>query len=468
MLTITVTFLHGWLRAGAASDVRVTGQTDAGEWPPSPARLFSAFVAADGTRDRCQVTDGAELSLLEAASPPSILASPPERVARTALAGRFVVQDRTDTRGRSVQEYLARNATLVHPGTRLAPCDPTVVYRYDELDPSDEMLHALRLRAARIGYLGAADAPAHVTVSRQMPASSAPAWTPNDAGATVVAVPFPGLVDILDDAFDRFSDGQPLERSWLPQRHARYRSPSEPAPAPPAPETLWLRFDKPVAGHLALRVTETLRAAVLAHHPEGEQAPSVVHGHGMSGRAWEQVRYLPLVELGHAFAKGRIHGAAVWAPPTATAEERAGVRTSVLAVRRLTSQGVFDVEVNLHDGQSRRWAANPARWQGPASRWVSATPVVHERHGTPTDDEIGRWCAHAGLPEPVRWRTSRHPLATGAVDLRPSEVRRRYGRSPYSHLALEFAEPVTGPVAVGRGRQFGLGLLAPEQEHDDG
>jgi CRISPR-associated protein Csb2 len=95
---------------------------------------------------------------------------------------------------------------------------------------------------------------------------------------------------------------------------------------------------------------------------------------------------------------------------------------------------------------------------------VTAFPAIFERRvkGPVTLDHVTEWCRHAGLPDPVRFRAADVPLVPGAAHLRPHQVfRNRDQHRPYCHLELWFAEPVTGPAAVGRGRQFGLGLLVP-------
>ena len=71
MLAVSVELLHGTFR-GDPDGTANTGHLTRGEWPPSPARLFAALVAADGTRDRCRVTDGAELAWFERLPPPVI------------------------------------------------------------------------------------------------------------------------------------------------------------------------------------------------------------------------------------------------------------------------------------------------------------------------------------------------------------------------------------------------------------
>ena len=60
MLVVSAELLHGTFR-GDADGAANTGRLSRGEWPPAPFRLFAALVAADGTRERCRVTDGAEL-----------------------------------------------------------------------------------------------------------------------------------------------------------------------------------------------------------------------------------------------------------------------------------------------------------------------------------------------------------------------------------------------------------------------
>lgn len=465
MLAFEVRFLHGTLRAASDAGVGVTGLEAAGEWPPSPARLFSALVSADGTGPRCRVTDGSELMLLEAAAPPVIHADPGHRVLRTPLAERFVVEDRRAVG--MTQNYPARRNTLDRPGTRLAPFEPRCVYVWEDLMPSERQRRALRLRAARIGYLGAADAPAVVRMVDVLPGDLPPAWVVKAGDGVSLSVPSAGLLRLLDEAHSDFVEGRQTNRSWLPIRRVTYCSPGAAASTTMAAETVWLRFDVAVPDHHVLAVAETLREAVLSHYPF-QDAPAVLHGHGMTGRRWHQARYLPLVEVGHPFASGRIHGAAVWLPPDTPEEVRAGVRTAVVAIRELVARGRFRIGVGLHGGAARPWTAKPARWQGPATRWVSATPVVHERHGQVNDAEIARWCANAGIADvPVRWRTHRHPLTVGAVVLRRDAVHRRYPGAPYSHVALEFERPLTGPLAIGRGRQFGLGLLAPDRSRDD-
>jgi CRISPR-associated protein Csb2 len=479
MLAISVELLHGTFRGASADDTAFMGvDGDSGEWPPSPARLFAALVAGDGTGNRQRVTNGSELFALEAADAPAILADPPDRVVVSRVLDRFVVvneryQDPKSGETRSVQEYVGRNATSVRAGVRRAPSRPVVVYLWRELTLTDEQAHGIRARAARVGYLGCADSPVRIKVAtKEAPGwDESRSWEPDDSGPTTLPVPWPGLVSILDQAFERWSAGEDVRKAWLPTRLGRYRPPGTRIASAPPPTVLWLRFGTPVSGRRVLAVTGTLRDAVLQGYERWvagspEAVPSVLHGHGYRGTGGQHVHWLALPDVGSRYSRGRIHGAAVWFPPATDPAVVEGVRDVLWRTRTLVRPGVFETDMRLSgDEESRPLAANPDRWRGPASTWVSAFPVVHERWQPKGPDlsEVARWCRHAGIAaEPILFRSWPVPLVEGSPSLRPDEVHREgRERRPYSHIEVEFAEPVPGPIVLGRGRQFGLGLMAP-------
>src|SRR5690606_12362179 len=285
MLTIEVELLHGTIRAGESNDLAMTGADSRGEWPPSPARLVAALVAGDGTRDRCRVTDGTELRVLERAAPPIIHADPTDDVARSRLRERFVVVN--DKAKSAVQEYPGRTNGVERPGTRLSPGRPRLAYVWPDVEVGEDATAALRSRAARVGYLGCADSPVRLRV-HDGPPSSAPAttWRPDPSGEATLPVPFDGYVEVLDAAYDMFTAGTSARRSWFRSEHARYASPTPTSVASPSREgtMVALRFERPVSGRRVLTVTETLREAVLDLYQrlvaaEGEELPAVLHGH---------------------------------------------------------------------------------------------------------------------------------------------------------------------------------------------
>ena len=482
MLAVTVRLLHGTIRTGSPDDTVLAGGEPAGEWPPSPARLYSALVAADGTGPRCTGTTGEELLWLERLAPPLIIASSPEVVMSSALEPRYVVVD-AKAEG-AVQDYPARIAKKVYPGVKLAPKDDTVVYVWPDAEPTANQHQALAYRAARVGYLGCADSPVSVAVTDRPMDVPADAWRQDERGSCTLPVPYSGFLDVLDRAYLAWSDGEAMRRSWIPTRRVRYCPPSR-AHEPIAHSTrqvIWFRFERSISSRRLLQVTEVLKAAVLDHVQQlvpGEDLPSVLHGHRPPGEVGSQVDFLGLPDVGHQHAAGRLFGAAISLPGDIEAALAQQVRTAAL---RLAAEGLvrpgspanatagLRIKLAVYGGEHRPLAVVPRRWSRPARSWASVTPVVHERwtKGRPGADEVRRWCLHAGMPNDVEITEvafSAHPVVAGGVDLAPSLVfRSPEDRRPYSHLLVRFDRLVEGPIVLGRGRQFGMGLLAPLDE----
>ena len=465
MLAISVEFLHGTFR-GDPDGTAVTGRLTRGEWPPSPARLFAALVAADGTREASRVTDGHELVWLEGLPPPAIHAQPDSW--HQVLRERFVVEHvaRGAPAKNTHQEYVARKGLLHRPGVRVAPRNPLVVYRWDVEPPDEGTVDSLGRRAARVGYLGAADSPVRIRVATAMPNGSPDeVFVPDSEGDIHIRVSRPGDVEALDRMYDAWQErGASVTRSQFPAllHSAMYRSPGAHEVADHGVVVAWLRVHPAVSGRRISAVAALFKAAVLDHHQRMHgEPPAILHGHGFTRPGYDLARYLALPDVGHPRSRGRIHGLALWLPPGSDRVHRQKAREAAVAIDGLVGQGI-ETTVEPYGDEDRPWAANPRRWRKPSATWVTAFPVIHERRGVPGLSEAARWCRNAGLPDPVAFRSSRTPLIPGAVDLAPVEVNRP-GRPalPYSHAEFRFAEPIAGPVVVGAGRQRGFGLCAP-------
>lgn len=473
MFAISVDLLHGTFR-GDGSGASSTGLLTQGEWPPSPSRLFGALVAADGTGQRCRITDGAELAWFERLPPPIIHADPEPR--HQELLPRFVVEHSGRPAKNTHQEYVGRKGVQVRPGVRVAPRVPRVTYVWEVETPATPILDALRLRAARVGYFGTSDSPARVRVLTRHPGvdGRSAAFTPDPDGDLPIAVPAEGDLSVLDAMYEAWlGRGASVARSQFPAlRHEEsYRSPRlGPSTTPDRGGVVaWLRLRAPVSGRRVSAVTALFKAALLSKY-QGRfgEPPPVLHGHGFVERGYDIGRFLALPDAGFRRSRGRIFGLALWLPPGLESVERRRCRDAVYALRRLTGAGV-DARVSPHDGAERPLAANPSRWTGSSRGWVTAFPAIHERRGPMSLAELSRWCRHAGLPAPLAFRSARGPLVRGAVDLAPVEVNRPgRPRLPYSHVELWFEEPISGPVVIGAGRQRGFGLCVPAPATGDG
>lgn len=463
MLVITVEFLHGTFR-GDPNGAANTGRLSRGEWPPSPARLFAALVAADGTGRACRVTDGSELEWFEQLPPPLIYAeaAPPHQ----PLTPRFVARHGGAPARGSHQEYVGRGTAISRAGVRVAPSTPQVAYAWEE-SPPDAILAALRLRAARVGYLGSSDSPARVRVGTEAPASGelTDAFSPDPAGDTLINVPQPGDVGCWDRLYWHWTErGASASRSQYPAlvHSARYRSPRSAKSEEPGEVVAWLRLASAISGRRIGMLTALFKDAVLSQHQRIHGTPpAVLHGHGYKGKGYEIARYLALPDVGYARSRGRIHGMALWLPPGSDPMVRQTARDAARSIRNLRGAGL-SVELAPHDDEPRPFAAHPDRWSRSSYNWCTAVPAIHERRRPLDLDEVSRWCRHAGLPDPVAFRSARVPLVPGALDLAPIEVNRPDRPAlPYSHVELRFERPISGPVVIGSGRQRGFGLCVP-------
>ena len=470
MFTVSVEFLHGTFRADPDGTAN-TGQLRQGEWPPSISRLFAALVAADGTRQRCRVTDGSELLWFERLPSPDIHAD--RHVHHQKLCDRYVVKNAKGPAKGAHQEYMARSGTISRPGVRIALRQPRVAYRWEVPPPSGKTLEALKLRAARVGYLGTSDSPVRVRVAMQMPPDCPEqVFVPGEQGDAVISVAQPGDLKTLDRMYDQWRErGASVTRQQFPSlRHeVRYCSPGAPRPVDKGEVVAWLRLDTTVPGRRISALTRCFKEAVLSQHQRIHgDPPTVLHGHGCGSQGYEIARYCALPDVGYKHSRGQIYGLALWMPPGSDGATRRQAQDAANSIRHLTGRGI-DVDVAPRDVEERRpFAAHPQRWTCQSRCWATAFPAIHERRRPLDLAEVRLWCQHARLPEPVAFRSARTPLVPGALDLAPVEVNRP-GRPglPYSHVELCFAEPVTGPVVIGAGRQRGFGLCVPVPDRGD-
>jgi CRISPR-associated protein Csb2 len=126
-------------------------------------------------------------------------------------------------------------------------------------------------------------------------------------------------------------------------------------------------------------------------------------------------------------------------------------------------------------GPSRRWASlTPVALQRNPGDLAAPNPEIAARAVRRAEEIVSRGCAHIWLPPPTRVRVLRRSLFPGAPSA-PAFMpfpRPTPGRPPRPerfqrvcvHVELEFAEPVEGPLLLGAGRYFGVGVFL-RREH---
>jgi CRISPR-associated protein Csb2 len=530
MLAIEVELLTGRYAATAHND---RGRA---EWPPHPARFFSALVAALHDHDPVEPSEREALEWLEEQAAPALWVDTEAKVGRRQVQDVYVpVNDVTldlDTAIRSAEEALqgadtttkrkaaekrlaaAKNAPKVvessasdkvlktaialMPDRRtrhvrtfpvVLPETRTFAFLWPTADPSPHRA-ALERLCARVTRLGHSSSLVRCNaVERDL----TPTLVPSDDGDIVLRVVGSGQLDRLERAFEHHRS---VENRVLPARPQRYGSVSKLAEPPPRAESVfsddWVIFERVGGGRpLASRASDfarALRGALLEQHGT-QDLPPTLSGHAESGpTAQVHVAFLPLPFVGHEHADGALMGCALVLPRDLPAHDRELLLRLVAKWERARSDGrgtlmlaggtLPPINVRRVD-VSAKAALDPKRWCRASRRFVTATPIAldknpgnlrsnHERtaHKAALEAQqcIGDACQRVVGVRPALVEVSLAPLLPGAQHVRdflpwPGHP----GRTPRVrvHADIRFAEPVRGPLIVGAGRYFGLGLCFP-------
>ena len=203
---------------------------------------------------------------------------------------------------------------------------------------------------------------------------------------------------------------------------------------------------------------EDLRIALMgrARRLFGDAIPASLSGHGLP----ESNRHGHAFFLPEADAKGRIGHLIVHAPDGFDAQAQAALaKLDVIHA----GEGV-DWRVIL-EGMGEHHAFPASRTLQTTAVWRSTTPYLHPWYskkdfGVP--EQIARECRLRGYPEPVvvEWLLDAKPRA---LEFRRFRAKRGLSQPDRQgcFLRLTFAEPLPGPLALGFGCHFGLGLFAP-------
>lgn len=214
----------------------------------------------------------------------------------------------------------------------------------------------------------------------------------------------------------------------------------------------------------ALRIGELVRKAAMSRAERiGGTVPAVLSGHGMGeGNRHGHAFYLPEDHDGD----GRIDHVLIHAP----AGLGRGAIAALDAIDRIWDAG--DGEWHVLFEAVAEAGAIESRYTRRRQIWESATPYLcpwHRKKRFGVAEQIARECRSRGLPEPeVEFTEGQR------IEVRPGRWRRpvqfhrfreRRGLTqPDTHghaVRLRFPETVAGPVALGFGCHYGLGVFAP-------
>lgn len=555
MLAIEVELLTGRYAATAHND---RGRA---EWPPHPARFYSALVAALHDYDDTDRAERAALQWLEEQGPPALTVDPESRVGRRQVQDVYVpVNDitlgadaglppaewadaltaqKSKLRNRlanaaakhrhesqnaptsdackraardleKVQREVAKDglsdvdletAVVLMPDRRtrqvrtfpvVLPEHPTFAFLWPAAEPSPHRA-ALEGLCARVTRLGHSSSLVRCSVVDR---DFTPTLVPGDEGDVVLRVVGPGQLERLERAFEHHRGEQ---SRVLPARPQRYRSAYKVnAPSPPGQNAFspdWVLFER-VGGSrpVASRTTDlarALRGALLEVHGSRD-LPATLAGHSESGPTEQpHVAFVPLPFVGHEHADGSLMGCALVLPRALAKPDRERLLRLVAKWEKERSDhrgdltlagGTLPPFIVRRVDVSAKAALDPARWCRASARFLTATPIALDRNpgnlrsnqdgaATKAALEAQRTISDACLrvvgARPCSVEVSLAPLLPGAQhvsDFLPWPG--RPGRTPRVrvHADIHFDAPVAGPLLLGAGRYFGLGLCLPVED----
>jgi CRISPR-associated protein Csb2 len=568
-LVLKVTYLTGRSVASEYND------REKAEWPPHPARLYSALVATWAESEEQDPQERESLEWLAARGAPSIYAA--EAVARDVVpffvpVNDVAVLDSCDRQRtklaeaeRSLDEAKARfqaargasdgkaaekaskalaqeekklgtevkkleklldedlrpYADGKQPAARIASAkamlpehrgkqprsfpsvgldDNHVFFSWpgeaDEADPHRERLARLAMRVVRLGHSSS------LVTCAIVEAAPAATWEPNEAGSVVLRVPDPNQLALLEAEYARHKEVEPRV---LPRRFQRYAK----VGATPLQRqgascfgTDWIVFRQTGGRRLSqiacVNVARAMRGALLKH--AADPPPELMSGHKEDGERSDtpHLAILPLPFVGSRHATGELLGLALVLPRAANEAQRSAVLRAIGAWENAARRDHDDEFVEApplalmlgHAGvvtlERVEWGSAPLKtlraetWCEAAHSWVTATPIALDRNpgnlfSAESDQAQAAYhaaaesivvaCERIGLPRPSYVQV--HP----SVPLQGGAKARVYPAFPADpgrvqrvkvHARIEFPVPVSGPILLGAGRYYGLGLCLPQ------
>jgi CRISPR-associated protein Csb2 len=375
------------------------------------------------------------------------------------------------------------------------PETPTFAFLWPTADPSPHRA-ALERLCARVTRLGHSSSLVRCSVVER---KLTPTLVPSDEGDVVLRVVGPGQLKRLDQAFEQHKPHQGTKSYVLPARPQRYRSaPKVTAPSPKAESvfsTDWVIFERvggsrPVASR-ATDLARALRGTLIELHGN-QDLPATLSGHAESGPTDQpHVAFVPLPFVGHEHADGSLMGCALVLPREFAKNDRELLLRLVAKWEKERSNqrgnltlagGTLPPFIVRRVDLSARAALDPARWCRVSTRFVTATPIALDKNpgklrsnqdGTArkaaleAQQIISDACLRVVGVRPSSVELSLVPLLPGAQHVRdflPWPGRPGRTSRVRVHADIRFEVRVSGPLLLGAGRYFGLGLCLPVED----
>lgn len=437
MLAIEVNFLTGRFVATAHHD------RSRPEWPPHPARLFSALVATWGEGEDSHEREA--LEWLEAQSPPSIVV--PDGTPRKVLTHFVPVNDSKVVK--SIDKYMenARKIETLEKELQVAlqesegeitkaveklqkdldkakefqvwatfgdksdpdlslmpehrpkqartfpsvtPDEPRVTYLWST-SPSSEIAEALDGLTERVTRIGHSSSLVSCRLATDPPS---PNRIPSEAGEPLRCIR-EGQLAALEKLHKSHEANKPRTLPFEPVRYKEVDIDKAGKPPSILADTAgeWLVFefvakDRNVPATQTVAIASVFRLALL--HYADDPIPESISGHQPNGQPSPDphVGFLALPWVQSEHSDGRIMGAAINLPESMNEDSKNAVYRAIAkweAERqgeplKLTFGAKGDMSMTRMTGPSQLVTLRRNRWNGKSQRWATATPIALPTH----------------------------------------------------------------------------------------
>jgi CRISPR-associated protein Csb2 len=474
----------------------------AGNWPPSPARLFQALVAGAARGKGLEEADAQALRWLECQNPP-IVAVPFARAGQAITL--YVPNNDLDAVGGDPRNIGSiRAAESVKPWLLEADQPLLFFWAADDADDSAGQCGVIERMAQRLYQFGrgvdmawaTAEGLTATEAEARLAAHRGPVFHPGQgAGGTVLACPAPGSLDSLMDRhqaqamrFSRTDNRGGLLFTQPPKprfRQVAYESPPHRILFELRNGTDFAPWPLRAAGSLIqslLHAAATKLATAL--HGAAPMIDRLLLGRG-AGEADKRLRprLVPLPSIGSTYADHAIRRVLLEVPgpcPLPLQDFVWAVSGLFVSCTADPQTGEITAETRLLLVDSDRMLRHYGIGGPPAQRWRSVTPVALPGRPHPpvpwtgtartTDEQAGaaalrQTLRHAGLDTPPATITiRREPFAARGARAEAFAPRTRFTPARLRHAEIDFTSPRPGPLLLGDGRFLGLGLFAPVRE----
>ena len=478
---------------------RYHGQEDgfdgANGWPPSPGRLFQAFVAAAARGAWIAAEDECALKWLERLDPPKI-AAPAVR------------------RGRSVKLYVPNNdldsvggdparVSEIRVPKQWRPCffDPQepVIYVWD-FEAGSENAARICAIAARLYQLGRGIDMAWASgqILERNDAESVleahPGPIRRSGGTGETATPHFGTFDSLVERYRRkrsrlttVGAGRKSRQLFTQPPKASFRRTGYDTP----PRCLHFDLRQPEGGFapqplasvgpLMVGLRDVAAGRLREFLPDKSalfERLIIGRGAGSSDLA-QRIRLIPIPSIGTVHTDPSIRRIVVEVPPDCPIRVD-DLKWAFSGIEPHDPRTGENWPGRLVSAEDTRMAD---RFAGPARVFRSVTPIALSRQRRrrlgPNDKKsagernleerrasgaVVQALRHAGVRvSPVDVRVQREPFNSRGERAEAFAAGTRFPKEALWHAAITFAEPLAGPLLLGDGRYLGLGLMLPDE-----